>query len=156
MSAFPALYRHILYRLYRLRRLIACSVLVVVAGAALSWGVAPSLSLFGDPANLLALMLFWTAVVTLSAVMFPTGWIDTLTASIAFALLLTATPYLQLAIAGVEPGGTGISQGMAVMLIFLAWFLLWLLVMAVFIAGGTAMTMPRRPGRHRTVISTDL
>ncbi|RFU12059.1 hypothetical protein DZD18_13900 [Rhodobacteraceae bacterium W635] len=154
MSAFPALYRHILYRLYRLRRLIACSVLVVVAGAALSWLVAPSLSLFGDPANLLALMLFWTAIVALSAVMFPTGWIDTLTASIAFALLLTATPYLQLAIAGVGPGGTGISQGMAVMLIFLAWFLLWLLVMAVFIAVGTAMTTGR--GRHRTVISTDL
>ena len=123
MTEIPALHRHILYRLHRLRRLIACSVLVVVAGAALSLAIAPEISLFADPANLLALMLCWAGIVALSAVLFPTGWIDTLTASIAFALLLVATPYLQLAIVGSPPGATGISDRMAVLLIFLAWFL---------------------------------
>ncbi|PIV74016.1 MAG: hypothetical protein COW55_10810 [Rhodobacteraceae bacterium CG17_big_fil_post_rev_8_21_14_2_50_65_11] len=154
MTEFQNLHRHILYRLYRLRRLIACSVLVVVAGAALSLVVAPEISLFNDPVNLAYLMLFWTGIVAVCAVVFPSGWIDTLTASIALALLLIATPYLQLAIVGTPPGGTGLSERMAVMLIFLAWFLVWLLVMAIFVSLGQAVPMGRR--RYRTRITSDL
>lgn len=154
MPDFRRPVHHIVYRLYRLRRLIATSVLIVVTGAAMSLLVAPELSLFNEPRNLLALMLAWTGIVAISAVAFPSCWIDTLTASIAFALLLISTPYLQLAIIGAPALDSGISEAMAVLLIFLAWFLVWLLVMAVFIWSGQALPMGRR--RHRTRIVTDL
>ena len=154
MPAQSQIHRHIIYRLYRLRRLIACSVLIVVLGAAMSLIVAPGLSLFRDPANLFVLMLSWTVIVSASAVAFPSGWIDTLTASIAFAVLLVATPYLQLAIVSAPEVAGGVSETMAILLVFLAWFLVWLLVMAVFISAGQAMPMGKR--RHRTRILTDM
>lgn len=154
MTEFRHIPHHILYRVYRLRRLIACSVLIVVAGAALSLLVAPSLSLFREPLNLLLLMLCWTGIVSVSAVAFPSGWIDTLTASIAFAILLIATPYLQLAITGAPNVEGGVSETMAVLLVFLAWFMVWLLVMAVFIWAG--QTLPMGRWRHRTRILSDL
>lgn len=154
MFELPLLLRHILYRIHRLRRLIASSVLIVVLGAALSLVVAPGLSLFRDPINLFVLMLSWSLIVTASAIAFPSGWIDTLTASVAFALLLIATPYLQLVVIGAPSVPGGVSEAMAILLVFLAWFMVWLLVMAVFIWAGQNLPMGKR--QHRTRIRCDL
>ncbi|MFV1876300.1 hypothetical protein [Nioella sp.] len=55
----PTLLHHAAYRVYRLRRLISLSVLVVVAGACLSLVVSPADNLFRDPLNLFLLMLVW-------------------------------------------------------------------------------------------------
>ena len=150
----PSLLQHVIYRVFRLRRLIATSVLIVMAGAALSLGVSPQISVFADPANLLVLMICWSAIITGSAIAFPAGWIDALTASIAFALLLVATPYFQIALMAAPWTGGGISERLAVLLVFLAWFMLWLLVMAVFIWAGQSLPFGKR--RHYTRLTSDL
>ena len=154
MTPKPTLLRHAVYRIYRLRRLISTSVLTVAAGAMLSLLVSPSANLFSDPLNLFLLMLVWGGIVGSAAVAFPAGWIDTLTASVAFALLLLATPYLQLAIIGAPVVHGGISDTMAVLLMSLAWFMVWLLVMAVFIWAGQTLPMGKR--RHHTRFFSDL
>lgn len=144
MTKTPTLLHHAAYRIYRLRRLISVSVLAVVLGAVLSLVVSPVDTLFHQPLNLFLLMLVWGGIVVAAVVAFPGGWIDTLTASVAFALLLVATPYLQLAVTGapMEPGG--ISDQMAILLLSLAWFMVWLLVMAVFIWAGQNLPLGKR------------
>lgn len=154
MPPKPTLLRHAAYRIYRLRRLISVSMLTVVAGAILSLTISPADGLFSDPEKLFLLMLVWVGIVSSSVVAFPAGWIDTLTASIAFALLLLATPYLQLAIVGAPVVHSGISEQMAVLLMSLAWFMVWLLVMAVFIWAGQTLPMGKR--RHHTRVFSDL
>jgi hypothetical protein len=145
----PTLLHHAAYRVYRLRRLISLSVLVVVAGACLSLVVSPADNLFRDPLNLFLLMLVWGGIVSSAAVAFPGGWIDTLTASIAFALLLLATPYLQLAVTGASVVAGGISDHMAILLMSLAWFMVWLLVMAVLVYAGQNLPMGKRTHHTR-------
>ena len=142
------LLHHAAYRIFRLRRLISVSVLVVAAGAVLSLAISPTNNLFRDPLNLFLLTLVWGGIVSTSAVAFPGGWIDTLTASVAFALLLLATPYLQLAVIGAPVVEGGISDHMAILLMSLAWFMVWLLVMAIFIWAGQNLPMGKR--RHHT------
>lgn len=149
MTAKPTLLHHAAYRMYRLRRLISVSVLVVVMGAALSLAISPTNNLFHEPSNLFLLMLVWGGIVSASAVAFPGGWIDTLTASIAFALLLLATPYLQLAVMGAPVVNGGISDHMAILLMSLAWFMVWLLVMAMFIWAGQNLPMGKRTHHTR-------
>ena len=145
----PTLLHHAAYRIYRLRRLISVSVLVVVVGAGLSLAISPAHNLFLDPLNLFLLMLVWGGIVSSAAVAFPGGWIDTLTASVAFALLLLATPYLQLAVMGAPVIEGGISDHMAILLMSLAWFMVWLLVMAVFIFAGQNLPMGKRTHHTR-------
>ncbi|MGI3185788.1 SRPBCC family protein [Nioella aestuarii] len=144
----PTLLHHAAYRIYRLRRLISVSVLVVVLGAVLSLAISPDFNLFRDPLNLFLLMLVWGGIVSSAAVAFPAGWIDVLTASVAFALLLLATPYLQLAVMGAPIVEGGISDHMAILLMSLAWFMVWLLVMALFIYAGQNLPMGKR--KHHT------
>ncbi|WP_071675383.1 hypothetical protein [Nioella nitratireducens] len=139
---------HVLYRLYCLRRLIAVSVLTVTVGAVLSLGVSDANSLFAEPLHLFLLMLVWGAITGVTAVVFPTAWIDILTSSIAFALLLIATPYLQLAIGFAPLSHGGIGETLASLMVLLAWFLVWLMVMALFILA--AESLPRRKGQLRT------
>ncbi len=141
---------HVIYRIYCLRRLIAVSVLAVTLGAVLSLGVANGDSLFSDPLHLLLLMLVWGSVVSVIAVVFPTAWIDILTSSISFAVLLIATPYLQLAIGFAPLTQAGVNETLASLLVFLAWFMVWLMVMAIFIVA--AESLPRRKGQLRTEV----
>lgn len=145
----PTLLHHAAYRIYRLRRLISLSVLVVLLGAGLSLLVSPAANLFHEPLNLFLLMLVWGGIVSASAIAFPGGWIDTLTASVAFAVLLIATPYLQLAVMGAPVVDGGISDHMAVLLMSLAWFMVWLLVTALFLWAGQNLPMGRRTHHTR-------
>lgn len=86
--------RHILYRIYRLRRLLLLEALILSAAATASALLQPQLNPYDTPLAVLGFLAIYGTFSLIDLTLYPQSWLGSLSASLIFAAAFFAVPHI--------------------------------------------------------------